>query len=279
MNRALQVSEMKFEDEGRIFKAVYKAVLDAIRPAGQRLENVAAGVQNAERHYTIEPMQFIPAAAPQPSAPPQAAGTALPADAYTWQQEHRAPAMSFSEAQRVLHPAASTAPMDTSPVEYAPAQPENSPVREALAADAGPEAVQPDGPMVRYGDALERRIAAVEEASGRLQRLHHFVSESLRHLPSPTLVCDAAGRVLLANSAAAQHLALAEEALPGRHIGQLLGDLTEPQTGKALRPARSNKWVCRGKLCMLCPLEKIPWSAAVLRPSAPENVLGIRSSE
>ena len=97
-----------------------------------------------------------------------------------------------------------------------------------------PLAPQPDGPMVRYGDALERRIAAVEEASGRLQRLHHFVSESLRHLPSPTLVCDAAGRVLLANSAAAQHLALAEEALPGRHIGQLLGDLTEPQTGKAL---------------------------------------------
>ena len=160
-----QKSEMKFEDEGRIFKAVYKAVLDAIRPAGQRLENVAAGVQNAERHYTIEPMQFVPAAAPQPSAPPQAAGTALPADAYTWQQEHRAPAMSFSEAQRVLHPAASTAPMDTPPVEYAPAQPENSPVGEAPAADAGPEAVQPDGPMVPIGQ-VDRCFIIAQDARG-----------------------------------------------------------------------------------------------------------------
>lgn len=97
-----------------------------------------------------------------------------------------------------------------------------------------PLAPQLRGPAARYGDALERRIAAVEEASGRLRRLHHFVSESLRHLPSPTLVCDAAGRVLLANSAAAQHLNLAEEALPGQHIGQLLGDLSDPQTGRAL---------------------------------------------
>ena len=35
-------AEIKFEDEGRIFKAVYKAVVDAVRPAGQSLEQVAA---------------------------------------------------------------------------------------------------------------------------------------------------------------------------------------------------------------------------------------------
>lgn len=35
-------AEIKFEDEGRIFKAVYKAVVDAVRPEGQSLEQVAA---------------------------------------------------------------------------------------------------------------------------------------------------------------------------------------------------------------------------------------------
>lgn len=54
-----QKSEMKFEDEGRIFKAVYKAVVDAIRPMGQTLGNVAGAVQKTERHYSMEPMQFI----------------------------------------------------------------------------------------------------------------------------------------------------------------------------------------------------------------------------
>ena len=48
-----QKSEMKFEDEGRVFKAVYKAVLDAIRPKEEvrqlgKLGNMAAGVEQAE---------------------------------------------------------------------------------------------------------------------------------------------------------------------------------------------------------------------------------------
>ena len=48
-----QKSEMKFEDEGRVFKAVYKAVLDAIRPKDEvrqlgQLGNMAAGVEQAE---------------------------------------------------------------------------------------------------------------------------------------------------------------------------------------------------------------------------------------
>jgi DNA mismatch repair protein MutL len=63
-----QKSEMKFEDEGRIFKAVYKAVVDAIRPAGQTLETVAASVQHPERHYTMEPMHFVPASIPAENA-------------------------------------------------------------------------------------------------------------------------------------------------------------------------------------------------------------------
>ena len=48
-----QKSEMKFEDESRVFKAVYKAVLDAIRPKYEvrqlgQLGNMAAGVEQAE---------------------------------------------------------------------------------------------------------------------------------------------------------------------------------------------------------------------------------------
>lgn len=54
-----QKSEMKFEDESRVFKAVYKAVLDAIRPKDEarqlgQLGNMAAGVEQAEidRHVS-----------------------------------------------------------------------------------------------------------------------------------------------------------------------------------------------------------------------------------
>ncbi|WP_110953198.1 DNA mismatch repair endonuclease MutL [Anaerosinus massiliensis] len=50
-----QKSELKFEDEGRIFKAVYKTVLDAIRNHDQ-LDSIAAPVQNIERHYA--PIRF-----------------------------------------------------------------------------------------------------------------------------------------------------------------------------------------------------------------------------
>ncbi|WP_313080660.1 CHASE2 domain-containing protein [Pulveribacter sp.] len=88
-----------------------------------------------------------------------------------------------------------------------------------------------------YSDALERRIDTVEEASARLRRLHHFVSGSLQHLPSPTLVCDAGGRVLLANVAAQQHFQPAITVpLPGLPVEQLLGDLADARDGQALPP-------------------------------------------
>lgn len=62
-----QKSEMKFEDEGRLFKAVYKTILDAIRTPDQ-LDHIAAPVQNLERHYT--PMSFpMPHPAPQQYIP------------------------------------------------------------------------------------------------------------------------------------------------------------------------------------------------------------------
>ena len=47
-----QKTEMKFEDEGRIFKAVYKAVLDAVRPKGQagQLGQLAAQADHVQHH-------------------------------------------------------------------------------------------------------------------------------------------------------------------------------------------------------------------------------------
>lgn len=61
-------AEVRFEDEGRIFKAVYKAVVDAVRPAGQRLEDVAATVAHPERHFTTEAMTLPLTPSADPSA-------------------------------------------------------------------------------------------------------------------------------------------------------------------------------------------------------------------
>ena len=67
-----QKSEMKFEDESMIFKAVYKATLDAVRPAqGLGLSRVAASVEHPAVHATMETMHFVPATAPV--QPPNAA--------------------------------------------------------------------------------------------------------------------------------------------------------------------------------------------------------------
>ncbi len=62
-----QKSEMKFEDESLIFKAVYKATLDAVRPAQDLgLQRVAAVVDRPSVRMTQEPMHFVPATAPAP---------------------------------------------------------------------------------------------------------------------------------------------------------------------------------------------------------------------
>ena len=62
-----QKSEMKFEDESLIFKAVYKATLDAVRPTQDLgLQRVAAVVDHPSVQMTQEPMHFVPATAPAP---------------------------------------------------------------------------------------------------------------------------------------------------------------------------------------------------------------------
>ena len=85
------------------------------------------------------------------------------------------------------------------------------------------------------GDFLEKRINAVEHASRHLRDLHHFVSESLQQLPSPTMVCDREGRILLANLAARRHVGGdAAAPLQGLCVVELLRDLVHAETGQPL---------------------------------------------
>ncbi|CAB5668024.1 Non-motile and phage-resistance protein [Delftia tsuruhatensis] len=90
-------------------------------------------------------------------------------------------------------------------------------------------------PMSLGGDLLDQRIAAVEQASRQLRALHHFVSESLRQLPSATFVCDRQGHLLLANSAAhAYARSLGRELRAGDALPPLLAGLKAPEaTGQA----------------------------------------------
>ncbi len=104
-----QKSELKFEDESRIFKAVYKSVKDAIRPAEvQDLTQVAAVVERPKAHFAPrqETMEFVPAAEPLPQTVSKSRASSYPQDfdkasAYApkempWQEK---PALTFSETR------------------------------------------------------------------------------------------------------------------------------------------------------------------------------------
>lgn len=102
-----QKIEMKFEDEGMIFKAVYKAVLDAIRPAGSRdLGEAAAVVEKPRPSYVMEPMTFVPAAAPAAASAMEGGnGNARSMPKTIYEAVHHPasqPAISFSEVQAEL---------------------------------------------------------------------------------------------------------------------------------------------------------------------------------
>ena len=94
-----QKSEMKFEDEGRVFKAVYKAVLDAIRPKDEvrqlgKLGNMAAGVEQAEidRHVAHGMQEILLEAKDVERA------SAAPARYVPVYEERRQAAMQWREA-------------------------------------------------------------------------------------------------------------------------------------------------------------------------------------
>lgn len=105
-------------------------------------------------------------------------------------------------------------------------------MQELQRAGLSPAPPRPHGPLLS-GDLLEHRIHAVEDATRRLRKLHHFVSNSLQHLPSPTFVCDAAGRVTLANEAAVDYC---QCPAVGDSITQVLAGLVHDTTGAPLMP-------------------------------------------
>lgn len=53
-----QKTEMKFADEQLVFKSVYKAVLDAIRPAGKELQQMAATVEKPRPQYSYQSLDL-----------------------------------------------------------------------------------------------------------------------------------------------------------------------------------------------------------------------------
>jgi len=61
-----QKTEMKFEDEGRIFKAVYKTVQGAVRGAAGETASIAAAVEKPKFHYEAMPLRMPAAPAPAP---------------------------------------------------------------------------------------------------------------------------------------------------------------------------------------------------------------------
>lgn len=101
-----QKTELKFEDESRIFKAVYKSVVDALRPSVQQLGQMAAVVPNAERHYTMEPMHFVPASEPAAERPKLSERNEqpyVPQTIYEAVNQRDRDVLSFHDAQEMLH--------------------------------------------------------------------------------------------------------------------------------------------------------------------------------
>lgn len=92
-----QKTEIKFADEGRLFKAVYKAVADAIK-APKQLDQVAAPVERLERRFT--PIEFH-----LPTQPHETVYTAAPEIS----PGVREASATFAEARQIL--AAEAAPM------------------------------------------------------------------------------------------------------------------------------------------------------------------------
>lgn len=112
-----QKSEMKFEDESRVFKAVYKAVLDAIRPKDEvrqlgQLGNMAAGVEQAEidRHVAHGMQEILLEAKDVERA------SAAPARYVPVYEERRQAAMQWREAAARMEVPKPAEPPEPEPV-------------------------------------------------------------------------------------------------------------------------------------------------------------------
>jgi len=175
-----QKSELKFEDESSVFKAVYKAVHDALRPTVDRtLTQVAAVVEKPrveQPAYTQESMQFRPAKAAQP---PASGGNWQPRTIY--EAVHQPAAGTAGAVQPVGNPAQPAMTLDEAraqlrpQVQYQPAVPQNGQIAEnsltswhtseqPLVTDqAG--ALNPEGSIVPIGQVALTYIIA-QDAQG-----------------------------------------------------------------------------------------------------------------
>lgn len=152
-----QKSELKFEDESRVFKAVYKAVLDAIRPAGRGLGEVAAVVEKPEQHVTMEPMQFVPATEPlaEPIIPQWPQAEARPAGQ---------PAVQRAQPKTIYEAVHRTAPISARTMAGFSAAQQS--LREEHGAAAMPDSSVLDHPgMVAESSAPAMKSGADAEAS------------------------------------------------------------------------------------------------------------------
>lgn len=152
-----QKSELKFEDESRVFKAVYKAVLDAIRPAGRGLGEVAAVVEKPEQRVTMEPMQFVPATEPlaEPIIPQWPQTEARPAGQ---------PAVQRAQPKTIYEAVHRTAPISARTMAGFSAAQQS--LREERGAAAMPDSSVLDHPgMVAESSAPAMKSGADAEAS------------------------------------------------------------------------------------------------------------------
>ncbi len=105
-----------------------------------------------------------------------------------------------------------------------------------------PTPVTPARQSMLPSDFLERRIHAVEQATQQLRELHHFVSDSLRQLPSPTFVCDSLGVITLANAAAARLVEERTDDPVGHALAELLHDLVHIESNTQMFPLNPYRW-------------------------------------
>ena len=117
-----QKSEMKFEDESLIFRAVYKATLDAVRPsAALGLRKVAAVVSPTDVRATMEPLHFVPATASVSQAGDGASMGSMPRT--PWEAVHQgAHAAGAWENPRPVQVGSGYTPQGSGAVPFAEAQ-------------------------------------------------------------------------------------------------------------------------------------------------------------
>jgi len=106
-----------------------------------------------------------------------------------------------------------------------------------LEAEPGLLAMPADEGEPRRGRNLDTRMRAVYRMTTRLRDLRQFLADGLEGLPEATVICDPAGRVLLANRRslllAPRTLApLADVAAPRPRIGELVDEVfVQPKAG------------------------------------------------